>query len=934
MVKNKYTVKNYDKFLKDHTVKDKNGLYNFTRIGDTTSNIYGGKYYIERHELDEFYELYKQYVFTNKKYEYLTEVQLDDGNGPILIDVDFRYDKTVDTRQHSEDDILTIIQCYVDNLKKIVEFTDDIEFPIFTFEKEKVNQLEDKTKDGIHIIIGIKLKFEYQLELRNKVVNDITNYSIELPVINDWSNILDIAMPRGKTNWQLFGSRKPGNQSYQLKNVFMFTFDKSDQEFAVKTRTDYDYTTNFSLLCAHYPDHHEFMVKESFIESLKQNGSSSSNKKRNRLKIKNNLDQNYSLNDIKVEDDLDELISRLFEEKEETWEDEKGKISIFKKESKCYNLKQVFDMLMILPTEYYEDYDKWIRVGWALKNTDEKMFICFIKFSCQWNDFNFNDISKLYDEWNNYDMGDECLTSASIFYWAREYWTDYCTQNPDIENEYDLQHIGTIDYYIENTIREKNDYNLAMVLKVLLNNTVVCASIKNKTWYVIKPGQHVWKETDTGHIIGRILSTDMYILYCEKLLPHIQYVRTITSEHPDWNKSSQIVHIYKSITHGLKTSTEKDKIKKEAADLLFDEEFYKNLDNDPYKMGCKNGIIDFEEKIFREGYATDYISKSTNINYIPKERWNTAIVNEIESFMSQLFPNTSLKKYIWDTLASILIGTNKMQTFNNFYGCGSNGKSKLVDYMKLLLGDYAAVIPTSYLTSKRTNVGSASPELAVLKGVRFAIISEPTADDKLNDGKLKELTGGDDMIGRALFKDPITFKPQCKVVVCTNNLFEINDRTEGLWRRIRIVPFESKFVRNINTNDKFTKHQFLIDDNLDKKMDTWKETFLSMLIHIAFKTEGVVNDCDVVMEESNKYRISQDHLMDFVQNRIIVDEDPDVYMTKITLKNEYDIYCQQNNILKKQRMNTVYEEITKNYGVLTRLGWRGIKISQDGYEDA
>ena len=123
-------------------------------------------------------------------------------------------------------------------------------------------------------------------------------------------------------------------------------------------------------------------------------------------------------------------------------------------------------------------------------------------------------------------------------------------------------------------------------------------------------------------------------------------------------------------------------------------------------------------------------------------------------------------------------------------------------------------------------------------------------------------------------------------------------------------------------------------DNLDKKMETWKETFLSMLIHIAFKTEGVVNDCDVVMEESNKYRISQDHLMDFVQNRIIVDEDPDVYMTKITLKNEYDIYCQQNNILKKQLMNTVYQEITKNYGVLTRLGWRGIKISQDGYEDA
>jgi len=932
MVKPKFTIKKYETFLKNHSVKDKNGIHNFTRIGDTSLNIYGGKYLIETNELEEFYELYKQYVFASKKYEYLTEVQLNDGEGPILIDIDFKYDRTVSTRQHDEDDILNIIDCYLKNLKKIVEFTGDIEFPIYIFEKDNVNQLEDKTKDGIHIIIGLKLKFDYQLELRNLIVNDIVSYDIELPLINDWSNILDIAMPRGKTNWQLFGSRKPGHQAYKFKNVLMVSYDNNDEEFNVGENSGYDYKENFHLLCAHYPNHHEFNVKQDFIERLKNTGSSLQ-KKKNRLKIKSTIEENYSLNDIKCENDVDELLSKLFTEKEETWEDQKGRINIFKKATNCYNLKEVFDMVMILPKEYYVEYDKWIRVGWALKNTADELFICFIKFSCQWNEFDFSNISKMYNEWCNYDTGVECLSSASIIYWAKEHWVDFCKDNPNVENEYDLKHKNTLDYYIELTMREMNDYNMAILLEKILNKSVVCASIRNKTWFVIKPKEHIWKEMDTGHIIGKVISTSMYGLYCDKILPLVQEVNTMTNHEGNWEQMTQEIEILKALNHRVKDTARKDKIKKELADLLFDEDFYKNLDNDPYKMGCKNGIIDFELKIFREGYANDYISKSTGLNYITPEKWDREIVSEIETFMAQLFPDETLRQYIWDSFASVLIGVNKDQTFNNFYGAGSNGKSKLVDFMKNILGDYAAVIPTSYFTSKRTQVGSASPELAALKGIRFALINEPTTEDKLNDGKLKEITGGDDMIGRALFKDPVTFKPQCKVFVSTNNLFEINDRTEGLWRRIRIVPFVSKFVRNINENDTTLKHQFLIDDNLGKKMEKWKETFLSMLIHLAFKTEGVVKEIDLVMNESNKYRISQDHLMDFIQNKITVDEDPDVYMTKISIKNEYDCYCQNNNINKKQRMNTVYEEITKKYGVLTRLGWRGIKMASDEYTD-
>ena len=112
MAKPKITIKHYETFLKNHSVKDKGNIHNFTRIGDTSLNIYGGKYYIPDEDLSEFYKLYKNYVFTNKKNEYLTEVQLEDGNGPILIDLDFRYERNVNTRQHDKDDILNIVDCY------------------------------------------------------------------------------------------------------------------------------------------------------------------------------------------------------------------------------------------------------------------------------------------------------------------------------------------------------------------------------------------------------------------------------------------------------------------------------------------------------------------------------------------------------------------------------------------------------------------------------------------------------------------------------------------------------------------------------------------------------------------------------------------------------------------------------------------------------
>ena len=121
-------------------------------------NIYAGAYVIPDEDMDIFKRVYCEKVFKKSEQEFLTEAQLPTA-GPILIDLDFRYDVNIEERQHTADHVMDTVELYLEQLRKIVNMTDET-FPVFVLEKPNVNTLEDVTKDGIHIVIGIHLHHE------------------------------------------------------------------------------------------------------------------------------------------------------------------------------------------------------------------------------------------------------------------------------------------------------------------------------------------------------------------------------------------------------------------------------------------------------------------------------------------------------------------------------------------------------------------------------------------------------------------------------------------------------------------------------------------------------------------------------------------------------------------------------------------------------
>ena len=145
----------FEQYLKHHTTS-KGDPYTHTKIGDPKLNIFPGSYNVPPDVEADFIKKYYNYVFVHGKQEYLTEKQLIE-NGPILVDIDLRYDASVAAKQHTEDHIVDAVMLYADKISELVTIAPGANIDVYVMEKNDVNKLDGVTKDGIHLIFGIQM---------------------------------------------------------------------------------------------------------------------------------------------------------------------------------------------------------------------------------------------------------------------------------------------------------------------------------------------------------------------------------------------------------------------------------------------------------------------------------------------------------------------------------------------------------------------------------------------------------------------------------------------------------------------------------------------------------------------------------------------------------------------------------------------------------
>lgn len=217
-----------------------------------------------------------------------------------------------------------------------------------------------------------------------------------------------------------------------------------------------------------------------------------------------------------------------------------------------------------------------------------------------------------------------------------------------------------------------------------------------------------------------------------------------------------------------------------------------------------------------------------------------------------------------------ITGEGREQKFFMFKGEGSTGKSTLINLLETTLGEYFVILNKSAIVSSgRKQQGAATPELGRLdESVRVAAITELDKYDKLDESRIKGLSGQDTMSKRDLFKSEVTMKPMAKFIAATNYYIKSNDDF-SLRRRIRVFPFGGQFVDE-PTDGQYKLHSGFFEKYLNTISSL--QAFLSWLVDGAIKyyqlTESgqTLQFCERVMDATRDYFKEQNLLELFIED--------------------------------------------------------------------
>ena len=210
-----------------------------------------------------------------------------------------------------------------------------------------------------------------------------------------------------------------------------------------------------------------------------------------------------------------------------------------------------------------------------------------------------------------------------------------------------------------------------------------------------------------------------------------------------------------------------------------------NFDRQPMLLNVANGTVELENQTLREHRREDYMSKCAPVSFDL-----FAECPKFDAFLDLIFGgDKDLIHYVVKTLGYSLTGDISEQVYHICLGEGRNGKSTLLELMRMLMGpDYATAAKFStFVVSRYPDANSY--DLATLEGARLVTAAEPNKSQELDEAILKQITGGDLLKARQIYEHPIQFHPECKLWLLMNSKPRLSGTDEGTWRRVRLIPF-------------------------------------------------------------------------------------------------------------------------------------------------
>lgn len=277
------------------------------------------------------------------------------------------------------------------------------------------------------------------------------------------------------------------------------------------------------------------------------------------------------------------------------------------------------------------------------------------------------------------------------------------------------------------------------------------------------------------------------------------------------------------------------------------------LDADPWLLNVENGTLDLRTGQLRPHDPGDLITRLAPVMDradAPRPTW--------KAFISRITGgNDRLATFLQRAAGYSLTGDVREHALFLAYGTGANGKSTFLETLHHVLGDYAKAAAPGLLM--RTKEGRHEEQIAELQGVRLATGQESGIDQALDEPKLKYLTGGDTVSARRMYGNRFEFKPTHKLWIATNHKPRVRGGDDGIWRRLKLIPFEATIAEHER------------DPHLKEKLLAEAPGILSWAVAgcLAWQRDGL-GVPDEVRDATAAYRSAEDQVGPFLEEACVL----------------------------------------------------------------
>jgi putative DNA primase/helicase len=261
-----------------------------------------------------------------------------------------------------------------------------------------------------------------------------------------------------------------------------------------------------------------------------------------------------------------------------------------------------------------------------------------------------------------------------------------------------------------------------------------------------------------------------------------------------------------------------------------------------------------------------------------------------------------------------LTGFTDRQECYVLHGEGANGKSTIINSIGHVLGDYAETLMSE--TIFETQRGAHSSDLASMRGKRLGVVHEAESRFRLNAPLVKQITGGDSVKTRALYCNPVSFRPKFKMIVLCNKRPDLDAHDAALKRRIKLIPFAKVIPRESR------------DPKLGEKLRDEAPGILNLMVQGARRYfRGEIREPEAVRAATRSYFGDKDSLSSFLKDATI--PKPGATVSKADLYASYFAYCEEEAMVAISKSE--FGGLLKKLGYEdTRTGserrWIGLKL--------